>query len=325
VENYAGGLVPADAAVFHGSEIARLPDAEYVSGDNDDGQLLGKVSTMSIVVGVDGSAVSQQALAWAVAEGRLRGETVRAVLAWELPREFVAGTLFGTTADAGFRHDLAELQHGAERRLAELVATVGTGPGVEQQAVEGHPADVLVAQSRTADLLVVGSRGHGAVGSAFLGSVSRACSHHARCPVVIIRDPGHHASPVKAWQPDQVLARQDAENAETWEMLQRLGIREGSELPLEFVYESGGPAADRVLAEFLRNESGYKAEVDADGITGWTPPIALSPAALDGWTETMVRAGHEHGGCVFSGWTAALAAGPSRRLPDAEGRIAART
>ena len=280
---------------------------------------------MSIVVGVDGSAVSQQALAWAIAEGRLRGETVRAVFAWDSASELVAGTVFGLPAEAAFGHELVELQQGAEHRLAELVAAVGDGGAVERVAVQGHPADVLVEQSRGARLLVVGSRGHGTIGSALLGSVSRACSHHAKCPIVIIRDPGHHASLVKAWHADEVLARQSAENAETWEMLQRLGVSEGNELPLEFVYESGGPAADRVLAEFLRSEAGYRAEVDADGITGWTPPMALSPAALDGWTETMMREGHDHGGCVFAGWTASPAAGADGRRPGVEGRIAAGT
>ena len=66
-------------------------------------------------------------------------------------------------------------------------------------------------------------------------------------------------------------AREIAENAVTWKALTRLGVRSETELSLEFVYESGGPAADRVLAEFLRREQGYEVEVAAEGIAGWKP------------------------------------------------------
>jgi nucleotide-binding universal stress UspA family protein len=55
------------------------------------------------------------------------------------------------------------------------------------QPVEGNPAQVLLDASAGADLLVVGSRGHGGFASALLGSVSQHCVHHADCPVVIIR------------------------------------------------------------------------------------------------------------------------------------------
>ena len=77
---------------------------------------------------------------------------------------------------------------------------------------------------------------------------------------------------------------------------------------LEFAYESGGPSSDRVLAEYLRQENGYEVEVDPDGIEGWTPPLAVSLAALDEWVTRMVVAGREHGGCTFNGWTATVSA-----------------
>jgi nucleotide-binding universal stress UspA family protein len=53
--------------------------------------------------------------------------------------------------------------------------------------VHGHPAQVLLNVADRADLLVVGSRGHGGVAGALLGSVSQHCAHHARCPVLIVR------------------------------------------------------------------------------------------------------------------------------------------
>ena len=269
---------------------------------------------MTIVVGVDGSAVSQQALTWAIAEGRLRQETVCAIYAWgHAPVMAAGGRAFGPPAAETLRRDLDELQKNAERRLAETVAELGEASAVEQRAVQGHPVEVLVEQSRNADLLVVGSRGHGHLSSALLGSVSRGCTHHAECPVVVIRDPEHKAVRARAWHPDEVIARETAKSARTWEALLRLGVVEGVELALEFGYESGGPAADRVLAEFLRRETGYKVEVDPEGITGWTPPIPVSPSSLDEWVTKMVLAGHDHGGSIFDGWTATLSAGRSRR------------
>ena len=280
---------------------------------------------MTIAVGVDGSAVSQQALTWAIAEGGLRQEPVRAVYAWDHAPEVAAGgRVFGPPGDEAVRHDLDELRRDAGRRLAEAVAELGEGGAVEQRVVRGHPVEVLVEQSRSANLLVVGSRGHGELSSALLGSVSRGCTHHAHCPVVVIRDPEHRAPRARAWHPDEVMARERARNARTWEALVRLGVREGAEIALEFAYESGGPAADRVLAEFLRQETGYRVEVEPEGITGWTPPIPVSPSSLDAWITKMVLAGHDHGGCAFDGWTATLSAGRGRRAPEADVQLGPR-
>jgi len=53
--------------------------------------------------------------------------------------------------------------------------------------VEGHPAPVLIEASRGADLLVVGSRGHGEFSGMLLGSVSDYCTHHVSCPITIVR------------------------------------------------------------------------------------------------------------------------------------------
>lgn len=245
---------------------------------------------MTIVVGVDGSAVSTQALTWALAEGRVRGEGVRAVYVW-------------AHAPAG---SAGEGQEAAERRLAEIVAELSDAHDVEQRAVHGHPIEVLVEQSVDASLVVVGSRGHGKLGSTLLGSVSRGCALHAECPVVVVRDPTGSASRARTWDADELIALEIAENARSWKALARLGVREGAELPLEFVYESGGPAADRVLAEFLRTDRRYEVEIAPEGITGWTLPMPLSPSALDEWVTQMVLAGREHGGCAFDGWTATI-------------------
>jgi nucleotide-binding universal stress UspA family protein len=134
-----------------------------------------------IVVGVDGSEESKAALRWAVEEARLRGATVRAVCAWSLPHVAGPGFAFLPGGIEEFRRD-------AEGVLDAAIAEVGSeGVDVERAAVEGGAADVLVQAAQGADLLVVGSRGHGGFAGLLLGSVSQQCAHHAPCPVVIVR------------------------------------------------------------------------------------------------------------------------------------------
>jgi len=78
----------------------------------------------------------------------------------------------------------------AKQQQADLLAAVlGTDPSlrVEQEVVEGHPAQQLVVASEGADLVVVGSRGHGGFVGMLLGSVSQHVSAHAACPVLVVR------------------------------------------------------------------------------------------------------------------------------------------
>jgi nucleotide-binding universal stress UspA family protein len=143
---------------------------------------------MTIVVGIDGSPVSQQALAWAIAEGALRRTPVRAVHVWEYATELAPTALeLGGPTFASDLVDPGRQQEAAERLLAAAVAEVEGSEGVELRSVEGEPADVLFEQSSEAELLVVGSHGHGALAGALLGSVSQAVTHRAACPVVVVR------------------------------------------------------------------------------------------------------------------------------------------
>lgn len=133
-----------------------------------------------IVVGVDGSPSSRQALRWAVGQARLTGASVDAVLCWALP------TMYGRAPMSVDR----ELGHTAEKVLAQAVgAAVGDDRPVEirETAVLGNASEVLVERSHGADLLVVGSRGHGGFAGALLGSVGQHCVQHASCPVVVTR------------------------------------------------------------------------------------------------------------------------------------------
>jgi nucleotide-binding universal stress UspA family protein len=138
-----------------------------------------------IVVGVDGSASSLAALRWAVHQAELTGGTVDAVVAWRFP---VSVTGFGFAPVA--MSDCSDMEQVAKRTLdvaiSKIVSPEG-GPLVRGLAVRGFPGPVLVGASAGADLLVLGSRGHGGFSGALLGSVGQHCLRHARCPVVIIR------------------------------------------------------------------------------------------------------------------------------------------
>jgi nucleotide-binding universal stress UspA family protein len=137
-----------------------------------------------IVVGIDGSDESKAAFRWALEEARLRKASVRAVHAWHDPYTLAPG--YGLPEDFEF----PALQKAAQERLAATVdELVGENPDVtiEQLVLEGRPASILVEAAEDADLLVVGSRGHGGFAGLLLGSVSQQCAHHATCPVVIVR------------------------------------------------------------------------------------------------------------------------------------------
>jgi nucleotide-binding universal stress UspA family protein len=71
--------------------------------------------------------------------------------------------------------------------LSKVVVEGAAGLDVEEEIAYGHPAQVLIEQSADADLLVVGSRGHGAFTRLMIGSVSIHCVTHSHCPVVVVR------------------------------------------------------------------------------------------------------------------------------------------
>jgi nucleotide-binding universal stress UspA family protein len=138
-----------------------------------------------IVVGVDGSPSSRSALRWAVGQARLTGGTVDAVIAWQIPimpQHYSWAPVYMEEAE-DFAKD-------ARKRIdAAISAEVHPADSqlVRTHVVHGHPAQVLLDVADGADLLVVGSRGHGGFASVLLGSVSQHCVHHARGPVLVVR------------------------------------------------------------------------------------------------------------------------------------------
>jgi nucleotide-binding universal stress UspA family protein len=138
-----------------------------------------------IVVGIDGSDGGRHALAWAVAEAARRGATLEAVHVWTPP---VAVAPLGAVALPGDEEAFEEAAHAT---IAALVAEVADqaatgGVTIEEVVVQGHATTVLLERAEAADLLVVGSRGHGAFLGLLLGSIAHQCLHHATGPVAVV-------------------------------------------------------------------------------------------------------------------------------------------
>jgi len=142
-----------------------------------------------IVVGVDGSPSSRAALRWAVRHARLTGGTVDAIIAWQIPM-----MLQNYSWAPIYVEESGDFAEDARKRIDAVIGTEiepADSRLVRSQVVHGHPAQVLLDAAADADLLVVGSRGHGSFAEALLGSVSQHCVHHAHCPVLIMRaEPG---------------------------------------------------------------------------------------------------------------------------------------
>ncbi len=150
-----------------------------------------------IVVGVDGSRESAQALVWAAEHAEPFGAVVRVVYAWEAPA--VAGLHVPPMLD------WEPMEQQARAFPAQFVReTLGAHPGVEvvTKTVRGRPAQVLVDESEHADLLVIGPRGLGGLKGMVLGSVGHHCAAHARCPVVIVHPPHPQEPHVRRELPD---------------------------------------------------------------------------------------------------------------------------
>jgi nucleotide-binding universal stress UspA family protein len=153
-----------------------------------------------IVVGVDGSPGSRRALRWALAEANRSGADLEAVTVWTW--DGLEGPMLAATNPTAQR-DHADRVSAHEVQTA--VADVGAPARVNRTVVEGHPVRELIAASRHARLLVLGSHGHGRLHRAVLGSISEQCARRAPCPVVLVPAPAAadkaDSQPVAALQP----------------------------------------------------------------------------------------------------------------------------
>lgn len=131
-----------------------------------------------VIVGVDGSATSLDALRWAAAEARARDADLDVVHAWQLPM---------SSASPYVVPDFSTMEAAGRAVLDAAIADPALADArVHPHFVHDSPGRALLARADDAGLVVVGSRGHGRVAGAILGSVSRQLLHHAPCPVVVI-------------------------------------------------------------------------------------------------------------------------------------------
>jgi nucleotide-binding universal stress UspA family protein len=142
------------------------------------------MSAGRIVVGVDGSDSSKDALLWAKTQADLTGSELVAVTAWSYPT-----AAYPTLAGYVPMGDSIDLERESRQALETVVKeTLGEVP-VSLLVIEGHPANAILDAAHDATLIVVGCRGHGGFVGSLVGSVSQHLVAHASCPVVVVRHP----------------------------------------------------------------------------------------------------------------------------------------
>lgn len=138
-----------------------------------------------IVVGVDGSDHSLRALEWAANEAALRNAPLKVITVHQIAIDHWGLAELHYPEDEPARR---RAQEAAQQAVDKATAQISgpKPPSVEVKAVNGIAAEVLINESKDADLLVVGTRG-GGFEELMMGSVSIKAAHHAACPVVIVR------------------------------------------------------------------------------------------------------------------------------------------
>lgn len=142
-----------------------------------------------IVVGVDGSANSRAALRWAAKLAPTLNAHLDVITSWQFP---VLTSLNSDVMGGGLMPVYPEIWHpeiDAKKMQVAALNAVFNGqfpPGLTHSIEQGQATSVLVKASEGAEMLVIGSRGHGGFAGLLLGSVSRACVEHAKCPVLVV-------------------------------------------------------------------------------------------------------------------------------------------
>jgi nucleotide-binding universal stress UspA family protein len=138
-----------------------------------------------IVCGIDGSVAGQRALEWAMDEAIRRNCKLRVVTAWT----WDGVEAMGAPSNPAAAHSHAkQIQDTA---VSGALPDTDNPPEVEQVLVRGAASVSLCTSALDAELMVLGSHGHGGVRDKLVGSTSQRVIHHASCPVVILPDPRH--------------------------------------------------------------------------------------------------------------------------------------
>jgi nucleotide-binding universal stress UspA family protein len=143
-----------------------------------------------VVVGVDGSPGARAALLFALHDAVRRDLPVEGVVAYQTLDPWM--DLYVLGRDAPDQARTAAIERARTFVAGVLAAGPQPPPVLSLRVVPGSAADALVRASHEAELLVVGSRGHGGFTSMLLGSVSMQCVLHAVCPVTVVHSPESH-------------------------------------------------------------------------------------------------------------------------------------
>jgi nucleotide-binding universal stress UspA family protein len=144
-----------------------------------------------IVIGVDGSDHSRRALIWAMRQAAQQQVSLTVLAVRPDPVRPATSIYWGVHAYPEDTHNPDIARKAIQEMVEQARNEIGeTAPEVTVNVVTGDPAEELVRASRDADLVVVGSRGSGRFASLLMGSVSSKVTHHAACPVVVIRGEG---------------------------------------------------------------------------------------------------------------------------------------
>ncbi|MFG1699597.1 universal stress protein [Nonomuraea sp. NPDC049309] len=219
-----------------------------------------------VVLGYDGSDFSMQALDWALDEAELRKLPLLVVHAWQWP--------YGE-ADEEAKSHLGKAAEHVMWHGAECARQTSQGLQVDTDLYEGPAAERLVELSEGAELIVVGSRGLGALPRAVVGSVADYTAAHAACPVIVVRGPGplplpQNPGPIEVTDPDP------------------------SPAVLEFAYREAqlrqvGLAARTDLTEWARSHPGVRIETAADHPPATLMVVGRAPAGRPGIARHLLQ------------------------------------
>jgi len=141
-----------------------------------------------ILVGVDGSHHSHRALGWAMRQAVQQHDPLTVLAVRPDPVRPATGIYWGVHSYPEDGHNLDAVRKAVQEIVDEVAAEIGERPPeISVNVASGDPAEELIKASQDADMLVVGSRGNGGFATLLMGSVSSKVTHHADCPVVVIR------------------------------------------------------------------------------------------------------------------------------------------
>ncbi|MFC4944912.1 universal stress protein [Pseudonocardia sp. GCM10023141] len=214
-----------------------------------------------MVVGVDGSPGSLDAVRWATAEAARRGAPLRLVTAFDQADDRLVGL---PGVGSRYRDILLEQAEEALSAAATFAAELEPDVEVETALVVGFPIGTLAAESRHARLLVVGDRGLSRIVAAMTGSVAVGLATHAKCPVVVVRD----VTPATAARAPVVVGVDGSPVSEA-AIAFAFEAASARHAPLVAVHTWGDPPADARTAVYWDVVAADAKELLAERLAGW--------------------------------------------------------